>query len=176
MSRRRGYSLIECLATIAMIGTVMTTVAVSMSGMQRASQRIREEVAIEADLQRLAAQLRADGHNALSAKMAGGKTEDAAAGSILLTLSDKESVRYSVKADHLQREHLQGEKLLHRESYRLPEDCTARWELEENDSVPLVSLTVEPTPGDAKDRWNNWNTEIIAAVGLLKPTPAKSEP
>ncbi len=176
MSRRRGYTLIESLATIAMMGTVMTTVAVSMSGMHRASQRIREEAAIETDLQRLAAQLRADAHGALSAKMEGGKEEDTTAGSVLLALNDdEESVRYSVTAQGLHREHLRGEEVLQRESYRLPDGCTARWELKESDSVALVSLTIVPTPGDAEDRWNNWNTEIIAAVGLLRHPPAQNK-
>lgn len=176
MSRRRGYTLIESLATIAMMGTVMTTVAVSMSVMHRASQRIREEAAIETDLQRLAAQLRADAHNALSAKTEGGREEDAAAESMLLALNDKESVRYSVKAERLHREHLQGEKVLHRESYRLPDGCIARWELEESHSVPLISLKIQPKPGDFTKHMNGQPVQVFAAVGLLKPTPAKSEP
>lgn len=177
MSRRRGYTLIESLATIAMMGTVMTTVAVSMSGMHRASQRIREEAAIETDLQRLAAQLRADAHGALSAKMEGGKEEDTTAGSVLLALNDdKESVRYSVTAQGLHREHLRGEEVLHRESYRLPDGCIARWELEESHSVPLISLKIQPKPGDFTKHMNGQPVQVFAAVGLLKPTPAKSEP
>ena len=69
MKSRRGYSLIECLVTIALIGTAMTTVAVSMSGMQLACQRVREETIAEMELQRLAVQLRADAHEALSAQL-----------------------------------------------------------------------------------------------------------
>ncbi len=175
MRRRKGFTLVECLAAIAMIGAAMTTVAVAMSGMHRACQRVREEIASEMELQRLAVQLRADAHEALSAKQEEGEEENAAPGSVLLALGNEESVQYTVQAGHIQRVQRRGDELLHRETYRLPEEYSAHWELKKNGSAPMVSLKLEPHPVELSGRMGDRPVQINAAVGLLTQGPTQPE-
>lgn len=167
MRKRSGYSLVECLVAIALIGATMTTVAVAMSGMQRASQRVRGEIASEMELQRFAVQLRADTHAALSAVEETEENGGAAARSIRLALSDEKSVQYSLEAGCIQRVQRRGDELLHRETYRLPEMYSAHWELEKNGSASMVSLKLEPEPVELSGRMGDRPLQINAAVGLL---------
>ncbi len=175
MRRRNGFTLVECLAAIALIGVAMTTVAVAMTGMHRACQRVREEIASEMELQRFAVQLRADAHEALSAKQEGGKEENAASDSILLALSDEESVQYTVQAGHIQREQRRGDELLHRETYGLPDSYTAHWELKKNGSAAMASLKLEPQPVELSGRMGDQPIQINAAVGLLAQSPPEAK-
>ncbi len=175
MRRRVAYTLIETLAAMAMIATVMTTVALSMSGMHRACRQVQGEMASEMDLQRLAAQLRADAHGALSAEQESAEAESETAGSMRLLLGEEESVRYTVTADSIQREHLRDEKVLHRDNYRIPERYTARWLLEETESAFMVSLKLEPGSEDLNGPIAGHTLQINAAVGLLKRSTAPSK-
>jgi type II secretory pathway pseudopilin PulG len=175
MKKRNAYSLVECLATLAIIATVMTTVAVSMSGLHRACRHVQRDTASEMDLQRFAAQLRTDAHGALSAQQEVAEADDNTVGSMLLLLGEEESVRYTVTADRIQREHLQNEKVIHRESYRIPETCQARWKVKENGSAPMVSLQLDPDPADPNGPLGQQTIQVNAAIGLLKPSPAPIE-
>ena len=104
MRRRGGYTLVECLIAIALIGVTMTVVAVAMSGMHRACRRVRQDAAIEMELQRFAAQFRADAHLAVSAQQEDSAEGNAPTGTLLLTLNDRESVRYTLRAQFVERQ------------------------------------------------------------------------
>lgn len=174
MKRRRGYSLIECIVTFALMGTAMTTVAVSISGMQRACQRVREATRSEMELQRLAGQLRADAHEALSGGQAGGKEEgkDAPADTLRLILGEDEVVQYTLSAGEVRREQRRKEEVLCRESYHLPAGCTARWIVETQGAHPIVSLQLEPQALAANGQAGLKTAQITAAVGLLRQAEA----
>ncbi len=173
MSRRNGYTLVECLVVIALIGTAMTTVAVAMSGMHRAGQRVRAETAVEMDLQRFAVQLRADAHEALSAEQEDGDDDKGSAPTLRLTLRDDETVRYTVGEETVQRERRRGDERVHRETYRLPQAYTAHWELEESGLVPMVRMKLEPEPVELSSPMGTETIQIDAAVGVIRRRPAQ---
>ena len=172
MRSRRGFSLVECLATIALTGTAMTTVAVSMSGMHRACQRVREETTAETELQRLAVQLRADAHEALSAQQENVPGRTTSPGTLRLILSGEEAVQYTVGSDAVHREHRRNEEVLHRETYRLPSANSAQWKLETSNSLPVLSLRLAPEPVDRGGRGGCRARQVTAAVGLLRQAAA----
>ncbi|MHB8897272.1 MAG: PulJ/GspJ family protein [Thermoguttaceae bacterium] len=174
MKRLRGYSLIECLAAIALTGTAMTIVAVSMSGMHRACQRVREETIAETELQRLAVQLRTDAHQARSARE---EKVDAPRGgkdlvpALRLDLGDQEVVQYTAHRGLVWREHHRNRQVLERETYRLIPAQTVRWKVDTTGTFPFVSLQLEADPGDPAGR----SRQVQAAVGLLdEPLPPSS--
>ena len=199
MRKRRGYSLVECLATFALIGTALTMVAVSMNGMQRACQRVRDDTLTEMELQRLALQLRTDAHAAASAREVVAADDGSQPDTLRLVLNGEESVDYMAAADVVRRELRRSEQVLHRETYRLPTAYTAQWMLEtgnpsenqgkespreENqqagprvaagarDPHPVVSLRLEPEPVDRGGRPGGRALSISAAVGLIGPPAA----
>ncbi len=169
MKKHRGYSLIECLVTIALIGTVMTTVAVSMSGMQRACHRAGEETSAEMELQRLAAQLRADAHEALSGQQEDGAGTDpkTPAGVLRLVLNDEEEIRYTLGARTVNREHRRNKEVVHRESYRIPAGYAVGWKLDTGNPLPIVSLQFEPEPGCIGSPTGIRALEVAAVIGVL---------
>ncbi len=169
MKRRRGYSLIECLVTIALMGTVMTTVAVSMSGMLRACQRAGDETNAEMEFQRLAAQLRADAHEALSGQQEDGADRDQKmpASMLRLVLNDEEEVRYTLGVGAVEREHRRKKEVVHRETYRIPAGYTAGWKLETRNPLPIVSLQFEPEPVSLGSPTGLRALEVTAVIGVL---------
>ena len=163
MRIRCGYSLVECLVAMALATTAMTTVAVTMSGMHHAHRQVQEQTVSEMELSRFAVQLRADAHEALSANL---EEEENAA--VQLILSKEDTVRYTLQEGRIQRDQKRNDKLVHHETYRLPDACAARWELVENGSTPMLSLKLEPEPLEQSGRPSGQSQHINAAVGLFK--------
>lgn len=170
MRIRCGYSLVECLVAIALATTAITTVAVTMSGMHRAYRQVREQTLSEMELNRFAAQLRADAHRALSANLE--EEENTAA---QLILSNEETVRYTLQEGRIQRDQKRNDKLVHHESYALPDACTARWEIVKDESTPMLSLRLEPGPLQQSGPPSGQSQQINAAVGLLKQPSAQAK-
>jgi len=172
MRTRRGYYLAECLVAIALMGATFSTVAVATSGMYRCCRRVREESAGELELVRLAAQLRADAHQALSVREEGpADAKAAAAKTLLLTLGDERSVHYTLRAGRVERVLSRGDEPAHRETYRLPGSFTARWQVGDGRPARMVSLMLVPGPVGSNTPSGSQAIRIDAAVGLLGPPP-----
>ena len=169
MRTRGGFSLVECLIAISLMAVVFSTIAVAMSGLRRASRRIREESQVELDLERLSSQLRADAHLALSVDL---EAPDA----LLLTLRDERSVRYTLQARSVERVLRQGEEPRHRETYRLPPSCTADWQVDADRPAPMVSLTIDPGAAGSTNPLGFQAMRIDAAVGLLRASLTEHNP
>ena len=180
MRTRRGSSLFECLIAIGLIGATFSTVAVAMSGMYRTHRRVRGEAGRELELERFAAQLRADAHQALSVEeetVADPNAADpnAAVKILSLTLPGGRSVHYTLQERRVERVLRRGDELLHRETYRLPGAFIARWGVARDRSWPMVSLMLEPGPAGPDSPLGFQAMRIDAAVGLLRSPPAPNE-
>ena len=172
MRRRKAYTLVECLAAIALIGTAMTTVAVSMSGMHVAYRQIQAGSFGEMEWQRLAVQLRTDAHQARSAGQEGEADESQQGNTLRLTLRKKEVIRYIIDGRQVRREHSRDEKVVHREDYCLPEAYTAHWVLKTDDSSSVASLKLERDTTETIGQATHPLLQIDAAVGLFQSSPA----
>ena len=175
MKKRQGYSLVECLVAIGLISATLSTVAVATSGMYRCCQRVRGESVTELELERLAAGLRADAHQALSVKLDGHTDTEEAVDTLVLTLADERSVQYTLRAQRVERVLHYGDEVRHRETYRLPASFTARWEIERNRLLPMASLLLDPGPVGSNSPLGFQAMRIDAAVGLLQPLLAPRE-
>ncbi len=176
MRKHNGYTLVECLAAIAMIGTAMTVVAVSMSGMHVAYQQMQDDSFGDMEWQRLAVQLRTDAHQARSADQEGETDENHQANDLRLTLREKEVIRYIVAGRQIRREHSRNEKIVHRETYRLPENCTAHWVLKTDGPSSVASLELECDTIETIGKATHPVLQIDTAVGLFQPSPAPKTP
>lgn len=176
MRKRGGFSLVECLIAISLMAVVFSTIAVAMSGLRRCSRRIREESQVELDLERFSSQLRADAHLALSVDLEDSADPGSAANTLLLTLTDERSVRYTLQARSIQRVLRQGEEPRHRETYRLPPSCTAHWQVDVDRPSPMVSLRIDPGAADSTNPFGFQAMRIDAAVGLLRASLTQHNP
>jgi type II secretory pathway pseudopilin PulG len=167
MRTRRGHSLVECLIAISLIGATLSIVAVAMNQIRRTCRRVSEVSTVELELQRFAAQLRADAHQALSVEQTGANDANAAGGTLLLSLAGERSVKYTLRATHVERLLHRGDELRQRETYGLPKSVTAAWQVQTDRSLPLVSLKLEPGPVESGRPQGIQSIQINAAVGLF---------
>jgi len=174
MSTRRGFTLTETVVAIGLVSATLTAVAVATAGMYRACRHVRQESAVGLELGRLASQLRADAHGALSVEVQSADDAEGDAGALLLTLPDGGSVRYTLRTGHVDRVLRRGDEVPHRETYRLPPALVARWQIERGRTVPLVSLLLEPGPVGTSGPLGRQPVRVDAAVGLLR-LPAEKE-
>jgi len=131
--RRGGHSLVEMLVAIMLLGTLLGTVTVAVSGMFRADQTMRDALARDGVLERFSAQFRSDVHQAVSAALG----EDPAAGELTLEGANERATRYTVEPQKIQRVVKLGETTVHRETY----DLVAKgWKIEKDNGAPLVAL------------------------------------
>lgn len=172
MRKRRGYSLVECLVAIGLIGATFSTLTVALTGVCRCCQRVGEESATEIELERFAAALRADAHVALSASLEDAADPNQPARVLRLPLADEQSVKYTLRAGYIERVLQSNDELRHRETYRLPKSFATRWQVDRDRSRPMVSLMLDP--GSAGPLGFQ-AMRIDAAVGLLGPAPTEQE-
>lgn len=170
MKRRNGYTLIECLVAMALATSALTVVAMTMSGIQQAQRRVQEQASSERELSRFATRWRTDAHEAWSAEC-----ENAESDTVEMVLSDQESVRYTLLAGYVKRVQRRNDEVVHQETYRLPDTCTARWELDRKGPTPVVTLKLEPLSLEESGRIDGHAQQVHAAVGLLAQKPAQAK-
>jgi prepilin-type N-terminal cleavage/methylation domain-containing protein len=171
-SRRRGYSLVECLVVISLIGGILGTVATTLSALYRTDQGMREALTYDRALDRFIVQLRSDAHQAVSATV--GKAGDgaAAANQLLLALQDGRSIRYTLHAQRAERVVRRDQTVEHTESYPVVSSPVA-WQLREDRASPIVSLVLKLRPARRDQSPAGAATyRIDAAVRLVRVQPS----
>ena len=155
---RRAFTLIEMLFAIT-IGSVLMGIAVSLLiVLLGAEQSGRAHAERSASLQRLADQFRRDVHAAVGEPDANAKDRHGCR----LALPDKAGVQYAVGVGGVSREEQVGSKVVRRESYSLPKNCTAAFAIDRTTSPWTLSLTI--VPNDASLR-NAHEIRIDAVLG-----------
>ena len=173
--RIRGYTLIESLVSIAVIGVVLTVTTLALHAMRRADRRLRDDLNHQREFDRLAIQLRCDAHLALTVTTV--DDEDGSASRTLeLTLPGSPVVRYTLVADGVERTLRRGESPEHREVFRLPSLSDARWRVDMERSIRMVSLIVEPQlMSELGGPMLPYEYRIDAAVMHMSPQPKSPE-
>lgn len=131
--RRGGHSLIEMLVAIMLLGTLLGTVTVAVSGMFRADRTMRDDLARDGALERFSAQFRADVHQAKSASLGEGAT----ASELTLRAANDRATQYTVEPRKIQRVVKLGEAAVHRETYDL---VAQGWKIEKDNGAPIVAV------------------------------------
>ncbi|MBL7038101.1 MAG: prepilin-type N-terminal cleavage/methylation domain-containing protein [Pirellulaceae bacterium] len=174
-SRRRGYTLAECLVVITLIGTVMGTVALTLHALSRADRRLRDELAHDRSVDRFVAQLRSDTHQAVSATIDEPSSETDPKTELKLTLSGEQTIGYTIHPHNIERVVRRAEAIQHRETYPLIASATG-WQFHNDGTSPVVSLVLEL---DASGRGNEKvvprGYRVDATVCLVSPTLPSSE-
>jgi len=166
--KHAGFSLVEALVAMTLATTAMTIAVVTLTAVQRADRDLRDQTMCDAELHRFALQLRADAHQALSAKI----TNDSD-NVLRLVLSGSETIQYTLQAGHVQRDQRRDDKVIHHETYRLPESTASQWRLNENGTTPVVGLSLEPQTIEQSGHVAEHPETINAAVGLLNQPVAQ---
>jgi type II secretory pathway pseudopilin PulG len=171
MSARKAYTLVECIVVIALASATLTTLAIALHGMFVSKQRIDDELRCDADRARLAIQFRRDVHEAIVDTLE--ITGDEA--TMAFDMAGRREATYTISPRRIERLVKQDEKVMHRESYRLPPATQAHWTTEQSDGAQIVSLRIDPSPKKPGAAFSPQAMRIDAAASLihLEHTPTR---
>ncbi len=147
MNRRKGASLVELLAVMA-VGSAVVGVAVAMiHTVLRTESAVRERLETRAAVSLLARQFRSDAHEADGFGPAGGEPSSLDS-PWQFTIAPDHQVRYTPQPGRILREERIGGELPKREMFRLPQETSAVFErvLEHGNVVTLRLSPAAQTP------------------------------
>jgi prepilin-type N-terminal cleavage/methylation domain-containing protein len=172
MRNRRGYSLVECLVAMTVVSAVFAPVTLLVHALYRAESRVRDAVAGDRELDRLAVQLRQDAHQALSATVGGGSGPR----ELTFRWPEEQTAQYTLSPGQIERVVRQGEVVLHREGYAAPPSAAMHWEIQAGHALPLVALRIDVSATDSRDGLPSGICRVEAVVRLLGPRFSKPKP
>lgn len=166
-NRRDGYTLIETLVVIAILGVTLTIVALSMHALHRAEKRLRGELQDQLVIERLGAQLRTDAHQAIAVTTKN-VAEDPQARVLTISLSKDDSIEYSLGTSGIERTVKRGSEVEHREHFHVAAAPGNSWIVDAARQHPLVALhLIHHRTNDASNAEHDV-TVIQAAVGISR--------
>ena len=169
-SLRRGFTLIELLAVMAVFSVTLTTIVVTLHGLQRAGDRARINMGIGIQQGRFAHQLRTDAHLAQAYTTQPADNTDGSSTVLLLTLPDQRIVEYHLRTDYIERLVRSGDTVQQRESYRVPPLLQRGWTIATGGSQPLVTVYLQrQLVGVPIDNHRVLPWRVDAVLGLLSP-------
>jgi prepilin-type N-terminal cleavage/methylation domain-containing protein len=157
---RRGFTLVEMVVAIAVSSVLMGAATVMLVAMLKNEGSSRRHLEFCTILNRLDEQFRADVHAAVS-------SNPDKSGEVLELVSPGSGntlVRYRCQPKEITREEIEGEKILRRESYVLPEEVKTSFDQKSEGTISTLTLLVElkPLPG-TKIRYPVSNIEALLA-------------
>ncbi len=157
-SDRCGYTLIEMMLVITVIGALSVMGAVLIGLLMSAESRSTEGAVVQSTLSRLGRQLRADAHAAVSADVAA--ASDVENARLNLKLADGRSIRYVASEGQIVREVDRESERPAREAFLLPEG-TSRFVVKPRER--LVRL----------EHLRPYATESETGIAGLQPVPRR---
>jgi hypothetical protein len=155
---------------LSLLSVTLTTVTLTLHTLYQADHRLRDELTWESERERFEAQLRTDVHPAVEATIDSSDGEVSAVDTLELSLGADRTIRYSILPERIERCWHQANTVEHRESYRLPPSASARWQISEDRTPPIVTLVLELRSGDQSDEGAVTSVvRIDAAVQLIRP-------
>lgn len=133
--RSQGYTLVEMLVIITLLGVVFGGVSTAIYGLVRIEQQSRTHRDSMRQIARVSLMFRQDVHMA-----SGFATESP--DRLVLELPQNRQIVYSSRDGFIERQKKQGDTVLHREAYPMSSNLEASWETREEDAGQLVRLCV----------------------------------
>jgi hypothetical protein len=156
------------VVVISIMTLVMGLSVTSLATLFRIHRQFRQDNDQAAEMDRLAARLRIDAHEAVSAALTveSRSPDRDPPGGCVFTLADGRSIHYAYDMPRLTREVRNGSQTLHRDRFRLPKAASVTFE--RDGSVPGTLIRVSIRPGDVLPRTLQLprSATIEAAVGL----------
>ncbi len=144
-ARRRGFTLIEMVAVITILGTLLGLCAGTIHLLMRLDRSGRAASEEAADLARLARDFLGDAHAAPPTDPAGRSPDR-----MTLDLGDGRTVEYQVRPGDLLRTAREGDKVRRREVYRRPSRTSARLDVTPDGPRSIAALILD-RPADGPD-------------------------
>lgn len=140
--RSRGHTLLELSVVVVSAAMILSLVALALRTMYRIEQQARRQMATDAAISRLAAQFRADAHAAVRGEIEqSGNEQQPADQYLLLAMPDERRIEYRARPSRIDRTVREGQAVLHRDAYRLP-DVSAQFELQDEPPMSFASVAV----------------------------------
>lgn len=176
MTRRRaGYSLIETLVVISVLGMLMLVSATTLHGLYSSQRRLSQTAVRQGAWFELATHIRRDAHRAAGARRSAAADGQGQLETLALDLGDDWTVEYQLDSAGVRRVERRGsQRPPHRELFRLAPGSDAGWRLiSEPGGRQRLVLHVRPAGGERPVAAD----EVLfleAVVGLLpgRPLPA----
>jgi len=157
---RRGKSLVELLVVISILSIVIGMSTTSLATLYRLHRRYARDTEQAITLDRLAARLRTDAHEAVIVAV----DEDCTFG-----LADGRSIRYAFTAPRIIRQVKRDALVLHHDTFLMPRDAVVQFEKEGTPDRTLIRLSIRPGEFKMPARELPRSATIEAAAGLHRP-------
>ena len=153
----RAHTLAECLVVIFLVGAILSTISMALSAMLRMDRRVRDALVYDRGLDRFAERLRSDAHQAESAHVANPDDPGGPATVLALGLAGDREIRYTIRPERIERVVRRGDRVEHRERYRLLAQPAA-WQVRSAGAggqivSVVVALRARGRSGDVSRRW-----------------------
>ena len=165
--RHGGWSLLELLVVAALSGVILSALALTLGVVFRADRQLRSAMTRQAALERFGRQLRVDAHRALGAETRVTGDE------LRLLLAAGRSAQYRTIDSGVERRLVEGDRIRHRELFRLPGMQYAGWE-KVTEPGPLVRFRLSVTE-DGRDSAAGPDHVFEAALGLDVPSDWRAD-
>jgi prepilin-type N-terminal cleavage/methylation domain-containing protein len=131
--QRAGWTLLELSIVVTISSIIFMLAAVTLAGVFRVKMQMAGDTEQDVSIARLATRLRADAHDALSAKIADGCE---------LKLADGRTIRYAIVPAGVLREVAKAGVVEHRDSFRLPKRAQAAFSSSDQEHGQLLKLAI----------------------------------
>jgi type II secretory pathway component PulJ len=170
---RRGHTLVEILAVIAVYGVTFSLLTVALHSIFRTTARFRDEESRSSMLVRLDLQFRADAHAATRWELASTKSTGEPAPLTLFGVDDVR-IEYRMEKGQVHRLLSRPGAPVQRETYWLGNNVSTRFDVVTNSNeVPSAGLLIEQRPNAETSYHSPTRTQAIRAVlGSSQPVPA----
>jgi type II secretory pathway pseudopilin PulG len=155
--QRLGKSLLEALVIISLLSLVMGLAVTSLSTLFRVRQQVQRDSEQGAAISRLAARLRSDAHEAVSAS-ANDRLE--------LALANGRTIHYTYAETSIVRQVRRDDTILHHDTFRLSRTGKVAFEKQGAGPTSLIRLSIRPVESRLPPRDISRAATIEAAVGL----------
>lgn len=173
-TRRRAFTLIECLVVLLVMTMAMGTIVLSLHTMFETNQHVHGALEYRQQLHRFATQLRDDVHRTKSIEIKA--AEDAASGGTeLLLVKDllvnemEQQIVYRLQPDRIERIVREGDATVHRDSYSVQPRAGSSWQMVRERPVPLISVELAMPAARSSQELVTTRPLRIAAAAMTVP-------
>jgi hypothetical protein len=164
MNRRRGFSLIEVATVIATAAAIMGVAVGLLYMLLRLEEGSRDYVRERTAMRELSDQFRCDVHAADEVTPVKAPAGEGAGPAWRFSLPAGRVVEYRVEQDELARSERQEDKVLRRESYRLPAEATVSIEVLGDAAPGVVRLEVRSAEAQSNvAAWRGFRVDAVLA-------------